>query len=121
PVLHTDVRGEVQDARLRVMLPSTPKGLLRVDVVLASRKDRGGWSSEPVLLVVAREGSPADRALEQRFAGARVGSAPRRVARQVAIAPDLAGTLAPLLECLAGYPVESPPVAKSAPALAATG
>ncbi|AKF08226.1 hypothetical protein [Sandaracinus amylolyticus] len=120
PVLHTDVRGEAQDARLRIVLAAMPKGLLRLDVVRAARADRGGWSSEPVLLVVTREGSPADRALDERFPDARIASAPRRIARQLAIEPDLARTLAPVLEALAACPVETAPAPRSVGTLAAT-
>lgn len=107
PVLHVDVRGQVQEARLRVVLPNIPKGLLRLDVVRAFRAERTRWVAVPALLVVARENSPADRALEQRFPGTPIASAPRRIARTFPIeGSDLARALAPVLEALAACPVE---------------
>lgn len=106
-VVHADVRGEIQDARLRIALASTPKGLLRLDVVRAARAERARWTSEPALLVVTREGSPADRALEERFPGTTIDRAPRRVARQLPLT-DLATALAPVLETLAACPVDAP-------------
>jgi hypothetical protein len=120
PVLHADVRGEVQESRLRIVLPATPKGLLRLDVVCAARAERARWSAELVLLVVAREGSPADRALEERYPGTAIVRAPRRVARQLAIGRDPGVTIAAIVEALARCPIESPPGIVEADVLAAT-
>jgi len=85
-------------------------------VIRAWRADRARWTSEPALLVVTREGSPADRALEERFPGTTIDRAPRRVARQLPM-HDLAPALAPVLEALAACPVEQP-LAREAPAAA---
>jgi hypothetical protein len=109
PVLHVDVRGRAQEARLRIVLSSTPQGLVRLDVVHARRRERTRWSARPVLLAVTREGSPADHALEQRFPGAQIAVAPRRVARAFPLdGAELAATLAPVLEALAACPAGSP-------------
>lgn len=107
-VVHADVRGVLQDARLRIALPAAPRGLLRLDVVRVWSAERARWTSEPALLVVTREGSPADRALEDRFPGAAIDRAPRRVARQLPMRSDLACALVPVLETLAACPVEQP-------------
>ena len=88
------------------MTPTIPKGLLRLDVARAARVDRGGWSSDAVLLVVTREGSPADRALDARFPDTVVAQAPRRVARQLPIDAGFTATLASVLDGLAACPIE---------------
>lgn len=113
PVLHTDVRGELQDARLRIALPATPKGLLRLDVVFATQAERARFRSELRLLVVTREGSAVDRALEERFAGTRIATAPRRTARQLPLGPGLAPTLTEVLEALAHCPIEHHPIERA--------
>jgi hypothetical protein len=118
-VVHADVRGELQDARLRVVPGTSPRGLLRLDVVMAAQPRRTGWTVVPALLVVTREGSPADRALDERFPGTRVADAPRRVARQLALT-ELADAVAPVLDALATCPNESPPAASESRALAAS-
>lgn len=122
PVLHADVRGEPQEARLRVVLGTTPKGLLRLDVVRAIAAGRAQLAHATVLLIVAREGSPADRALAERFPASEIARAPRRVARQLALG-DLGATLEPVLEALATCPIESTPGGRAEggePALAAS-
>jgi hypothetical protein len=113
PVLHTDVRGELQDARLRIVLPATPKGLLRLDVVFAIQAERAHFQNELQLLIVTREGSAADRALEERFAETRIATAPRRTARQLPLGRGLPNQLAPILDALAHCPIDQAPTGQS--------
>ncbi len=110
PVLHTDVRGEIQDARLRIVLPTPPKGLLRLDVVFATFAERARFRNELRLLIVTREGSAADRALEERFGDTRIATAPRRTARQLPLGPGLPKVLVEILDALAHCPIEQPPM-----------
>jgi hypothetical protein len=56
PLVHVDIRGRVQSARLRVVLPSPEEGLVRSDLVLDAR-------GLPQLVLAARRGSPAERSL----------------------------------------------------------
>ncbi len=107
PVMHADVRGELQDARLRVTLSTSPRGLLRLDVVRTARPDRLGWTHGLGLLVVTREGSPAERVLEEHLPGAGIGGGARRVARLVPIERGLARALVPVLDALASCPHEA--------------
>jgi len=65
PVMHVDVRGEVQDARVRTVLAVRPRGLLRLDFAVAQVAHAGGWDSELQLLVVTRADSAAERALAE--------------------------------------------------------
>lgn len=67
PVVHVDVRGEVQEARVRTVLARRPRGLLRLDFALAEANRAGGHHREPTLLLVTRAGSPAEEALEQKM------------------------------------------------------
>lgn len=109
PVLHTDVRGELQDARLRIALPLTPKGLLRLDVVIAASISRSRFTSEPQLLIVTREGSPADRSLEEHFPSACIARGPRRTARQFPLKRELSPALETILDLFAQCPAEPAP------------
>lgn len=63
PVMHVDVRGEVQDARVRTVLPRRPRGLLRLDLAVAQLPHAGGWDAELCLVVVTRAESAAEKAL----------------------------------------------------------
>ena len=99
PVVHVDVRGEPQDARMRVVWPETPRGLLRADITACS-------DGSLVLLLVAREGTPTDRALELALPGAELTRAPRRVVRRVPLDGGLAATIAPITRALAECPTE---------------
>lgn len=63
PVVHVDVRGEVQEARVRTVLAHRPRGLLRLDLALAVAEHAGGHVHEPMLLVVTRASSAAEAAL----------------------------------------------------------
>lgn len=56
PLVHVDIRGRVQAARLRVVLPHPEDGLVRSDLVL-------GTEGAPCLVLAARRGSKAERAL----------------------------------------------------------
>ena len=58
PVVHLDVKGVAQEARLRVLC-ALPDGALRADVVIART---GLFGSRHALLVVVARGSLADRA-----------------------------------------------------------
>ena len=120
-VLHTDVRGVAQDARLRIVLPAVPKGLLRLDIARAYRAERASWTGSEVLLVVSRAGSSADRALAEALPDAEILDAgPRRVARQIALG-DPAATLAPILHALAACPVDPPAALPAAEPVQAAG
>jgi hypothetical protein len=83
PVAHVDVRGVVQDARVRTVLDRRPRGLLRLDLVLSERLQSGGYACEPCLLVLTRAGSPAEQALADKVTELRPESSPggRRVLR----------------------------------------
>jgi hypothetical protein len=56
PLVHVDIRGRVQAARLRISIAGTEEGLVRFDVVL----DEHG---RPRLVLAARRGSAAERAV----------------------------------------------------------
>lgn len=115
PVVHVDVRGELQDARLRIAPDRTPKGLLRLDVVMAQRRDASGWSASPALLVVSREGSPVERALGsacfEDLAMEVVETIPRRIARSISLDPQdpraLARAVTQICNALAHCPVDT--------------
>src|SRR5690606_33505032 len=81
PALHVDVRGEVQDARLRVALAHRPEGLLRCDLALSELPHAGGWDAHVVLVVVTRAGSEADQALDA--ATPDIAATPSRGGRRV--------------------------------------
>jgi hypothetical protein len=83
PYVHLDVRGRIQAARLRLSLPQTPRGLLRLDLADGARWDLGGRRATPLLVVVTRRGSPAEARLAAAFADVSDAVSPggRRVAR----------------------------------------
>jgi hypothetical protein len=85
PVVHVDVRGEAQDARVRTVLARRPRGLLRLDLAIAERAHAGGHRREPVLLIVTRAGSAAEKALAERVPDLPGRSSPggRRMLRMV--------------------------------------
>jgi hypothetical protein len=95
PVVHLDVRGVAQEARLRVLGP-LPEGTLRADVVVS----RTGWlGARFALLVVTPRASQLDAALaaDARFATVAVGA--ERVARMLPIdARGIDGAIAVLCE-----------------------
>ncbi len=67
PVVYADRAGRVRAARVRVLCPSAPPGLVRLDLVLGER-------DEPALVAVARSGSTA---AERLAALAPLAAAPR--------------------------------------------
>lgn len=85
PVVHVDVRGEVQEARVRTVLAHRPRGLLRFDLALAETERTGGHVHEPVLLVVTRASSAAEAALAEALPDVERTTSPggRRVLRVV--------------------------------------
>lgn len=102
PVVHVDVRGEVQDARVRTILARRPRGLLRLDFALSEAVRAGGYTRAPVLLVVTRAGSPAEVALTDALPSTPATTSPggRRVLRLLAIGDDaLASVVAALAAC----------------------
>jgi hypothetical protein len=62
-VAHETDSGRWQDVRLRVLCDDAPRGLLRCDIALGQRRDLGGFSAEPTLLLVTRDASRAEAAL----------------------------------------------------------
>lgn len=77
PVVHLDVRGVPQDARLRVVA-TPPDGVLRADVVVRERTLAGPRFG---LLVVTARGSAADAALEREASFERIATGTERNAR----------------------------------------
>jgi hypothetical protein len=96
PVMHVDVRGTVQDARVRTVLDHRPAGLLRLDLALGQTPHAGGWDATPMLVVVTRANSPADAALAAALGDlpGRESRGGRRVLRRVPVE----GRSLPLLE-----------------------
>lgn len=83
PVLHLDVAGVAQEARLRVLSP-LGDGALRTDVVVAQR---GVFGVRHALLIVVARGSELDRALEGDESIQIVAVGPERIARAVPVTP----------------------------------
>jgi hypothetical protein len=82
PMLHTGEGGALQDARLRVVTDERPEGLVRCDVAIAERRTLGGFSPEPVLVVVTRRGTRAEAAVARSLPRLRPEDAPGgRIAR----------------------------------------
>ncbi len=93
PVVHLDVRGVPQDARLR-LAHAHAEGVLRADVVVRTRSLRGPRFG---LLVVTARGTAIDDALEHDARFERVATGAERHARLCAVEPaDLGATLARL-------------------------
>lgn len=95
PVVHLDVQGVAQEARVRV-LGALPEGTLRADVVIART---GLTGTRYALLVVVARGSHVDEALaaDARFATLAIGS--ERVARLTSIGRDgIDGALGRLID-----------------------
>lgn len=108
PVVHVDVRGQVQDARVRTVLARRPRGLLRLDFALAEAARAGGYSRGEVLLVVTRASSPAEAALTEALPEVETTSSPggRRVLRTLPI-DELDRVVRALADC-----PEAPPVSR---------
>lgn len=87
PVMHVDVQGQVQDARVRTVLEKRPEGLLRLDLALGQTLHAGGWDACPVLVVVTRAHSAAERALREAFPAWTALPSPsgRRVLRKATV------------------------------------
>jgi hypothetical protein len=82
PMLHAGTDGVLQDARLRVVTDERPEGLVRCDVAIAERRALGGFSPEPVLVVVTRRGTRAEAAVARSLPRLRAEDAPGgRIAR----------------------------------------
>jgi hypothetical protein len=108
PVVHLDVSGHAQEARLRV-LASLPDGTLRADVVVART---GPFGARYALLVVVARGCPLDEALalDPRFETVAVGNA--RIARVTPI--DRSGIDGAIARVIGAAPLAS--AAEPAPA-----
>jgi hypothetical protein len=103
PVVHLDVQGVAQEARVRV-LGALPEGTLRADVVIAGTSV---WGTRYALLVVVARGSLVDAALaaDARFSTVAIGT--ERVARLTPIEGDgIDAALGRLIETGAARPVE---------------
>lgn len=111
PVMHVDVRGDVQEARVRTVLAHRPEGLLRLDLAMGRLAQAGGWEERPMLLVVTRADSPADAALAEALPDlspveSRGG---RRVLRRAPVTGRELPLLARVLEALADCPAAAAP------------
>jgi hypothetical protein len=114
-VVHADTTGRVQDARLRVVIEAPPEGLFRLDLAFEERADLGGYRREPVVVAVAREGSPAAAALAAALA-VEPRDAAGRIAWVIPVRGGVEVTLAPVLAALRTALV---PAAEAPPARAA--
>ncbi len=95
PVLHLDVEGYAQEARLRVGA-ALPEGTLRADVVITRTTPFGARFA---LLVVVARGSDVDRALEGCTAFEPIAIGNERIARMLPIdRTGIDGAIARLLE-----------------------
>jgi hypothetical protein len=108
PVAHVDVRGVVQDTRVRTVLAHRPRGLLRLDLTLGERPRGGHYERAPKLLVLTREGSPADLALAERLPELESVTSPggRRVVRLAPLSP---AALQRIVDALADCPEAAQP------------
>lgn len=107
PVVHLDVRGVAQEARLRV-LGAFPEGTLRVDVVVARM---GPLGARYGLLVVAARGSEIDRALIENDAFETVALGSERIARLTLL--DRAGIEGAVARLLAATEADRSPSAEA--------
>lgn len=95
PVVHLDVRGVAQDARIRV-LGALPDGTLRADLVVARS---GLFGARVGLLVVAARGSALDQALAADGRFEAIAEGKERVARLTPVGRQgIDGAFARLLE-----------------------
>lgn len=74
--MHRDVHESGQDARLRLYSEHRAPGLVRLDVALVERATLGGFVASPVLLIVVRQGSEAERILARALPSQSVKAAP---------------------------------------------
>lgn len=102
PLVHVDIQGRVQAARLRLVIDGAPEGLVRSDVVLTA--------AGPRLILAARGGTPAERLLLDLAAAERWPLATVAEER-VTVALELA-RLSALLVALR-RPVEPPALARA--------
>lgn len=87
--VHRDAHDHAQDARLRMFSEQRARGLVRLDVALVERATLGGYVSTPVLLVVVRQGSEAERILARALPSQSVKAAPGgRRARVLPLRPS---------------------------------
>lgn len=95
--VHEDADGHPQDVRLRLVTTHRPVGLVRLDLVCADQVGPGGLYPVLRLLVVTREGSPAEvraaealpKVLASRLPGGRVARcAPTDAVTRVLAAMD---------------------------------
>ncbi len=106
PVVHVDVRGAVQDARVRTVLTRRPRGLLRLDLVVIEAARGGRFVRRLAVLVLTRDGSAAEKALTEAMADVDAESSPggRRVVRVLPFDRDPGPILARLRAALADCP-----------------
>lgn len=100
PVVHVGVRGDVQDARIRTVLDRRPRGLLRLDLVVVEALRGGGYERDVRLLVLTREGSPAEQAAAERLPDLQAipSTSGRRIVRVASIA-DLERVATAFADC----------------------
>lgn len=95
PMVYADRAGRVRAARIRVVCPAAPPGLVRLDLVLGER-------DEPALVAVARSGTAA---AERLATLAPLASAPReRVGFVLPTGPDVGAAIATLALALTSAP-----------------
>ncbi|MCC6875830.1 MAG: hypothetical protein IT378_16100, partial [Sandaracinaceae bacterium] len=105
PVVHVAADGRAQQARLRTTLAERPRGLLRLDLVVAHERHAGGLTPELALVVVTRASSPAERALAERLGAGASSPSGRRMLRMFAVGPEALEAL----ERVAGALRDCPP------------
>ena len=97
-MVHEDSAHRWQDVRLRVYCDEAPTGLLRCDVAIGQRRDLGGYTDEPQLVLVTRNASRAEAAITRQLADDPIHEAPGgRIAR---VLPFADGSLGPILSLL---------------------
>jgi len=112
--MHRDANDVAQDVRLRFVSEHRLPGLVRLDVALVERETLGGYTARPVVLVVVRQGSEAERALV-RYAGATsIRTAPG--GRRARVLP-LARATYTLIERLTAAPEAKPEVRVQEPSV----
>jgi len=112
-MIHTDAGERWQDARLRVYCDEAPTGLLRCDIAIGQRRDLGGYSDEPQLVLTTRSASRAEAALKRHLPDEPVHEAPGgRLARVLSHAD---GSLTPILTLLSAIRPRTSRVALAPP------
>ena len=111
PVMHVDVRGEVQEARVRTTLERRPDGLLRLDLALGHVRHAGGWDTQPMLVIVTREKSGAEDALREGLPELEAieSRGGRRVLRQIPLRGAEIPILARIVDAFEAAPEAAAP------------